>query len=70
MKTIAGHIARMEVPIPKKNREPFFQAWGKATRNFANAWRLGVPFMPLRQPMGGHGNPRKEHPLPRGAERK
>ena len=70
MKTIEGHIVRMEVPVSARSRAPFFLAWGNATRNFARSWRMVAPFMPLRQPVGGHGNPRKEHPLPRDTERK
>lgn len=70
MKTLTGHIVRMGIPAPSRYREPFFQAWRRATRKFANVWKLAAPFMPLRQPMGGHGNPRKEHPLPRDTERK
>lgn len=64
MKTMGGHIVRLELPNARKAHAPFFLSLEKVPRHFSKLWKMPAPFLPLRQPMGGHGNPRKEHPMP------
>jgi hypothetical protein len=61
MKTLIGHLWGQGVPGIGNRRGRFFQGLGKPDLHFSKPWKIATPFKPLRQPVGGHGNFRKEH---------
>ena len=65
MKTLFGHLAKLGFPNLGKFHQRFFQGLEKTPQSSSKLGNTPTPFVPLRQPMGGHGNPRKEHPAPR-----
>ncbi|TAN39049.1 MAG: hypothetical protein EPN23_00625 [Verrucomicrobia bacterium] len=62
MKTLIGHLVGGGVPSVGSPQPRFFQGLEKRLQHSFHPWNAAVPFVPLRQPLGGHGNPRKEHP--------
>ena len=67
MKTLFGHIASIKFPSLGRFHQRFVQVLERTTRHTSKPWNAVIPFVPLRQPLGGHGNPRKEHPAPHRA---
>ena len=65
MKTLIGHVAGQGFPSQGKINQRFFPILVNGPHPSSIPWKASAPFTPLRQPMGGHGNPRKEHPAPR-----
>lgn len=62
MKTLTGHYAAQGLPNLGNLHPPFFQALEKDGLRFSKPWKTAAAkFLPLRQPLGGHGNFRKEH---------
>jgi len=61
MKTLIGHLWGQAVPSIGKAGSHFFQGLEKSGLHFSKPWKTTAPFTPLRQPVGGHGNFRKEH---------
>jgi hypothetical protein len=61
MKTLIGHLAGSGVPNLGRAHPSAFPIMGNGSHHDTKIWKTTAPFIPLRQPMGGHGNPRKEH---------
>ena len=61
MKTLIGHLAGLMVPRIGNVYPHFFQGLEKPSLHFSKPWKTTASFAPLRQPVGGHGNFRKEH---------
>ena len=61
MKTLIGHLAGSGVPKIGKANPHFLQTLENGEPHGSKPWKTTAPFTPLRQPVGGHGNFRKEH---------
>ncbi len=61
MKTLLGHLAGPGGPRVGKANPHFFQGLEKTSLHVSKPWKTTAPFTPLRQPVGGHGNFRKDH---------
>jgi hypothetical protein len=61
MKTLIGHLPGPGVPNFGRAHPIFFQGMDYGAPHFPKPQKTTAPFTTLRQPMGGHGNPRKEH---------
>ena len=62
MKTLIGHLAGIGVPnLGRAHPLAFQPPTENSPQHLPKPWKTTAPFTPLRQPLGGHGNFRKEH---------
>ena len=62
MKTLIGRLSGPGVPnLGRAHPAAFPSATGSNQHYPSKPLSLTAPFTPLRQPISGHGNPRKEH---------
>jgi len=62
MKTLVGHLSGPAAPNLGRANPQFLHRLAHGSPRSFRTLNTPAPFVPLRQPMGGHGNPRKEHP--------
>ena len=61
MRTLIGHLGNGGGSSSGKGHQHFYQGLESGAQRWSKPWKTAAPFTPLRQPMAGHGNPRKEH---------
>ena len=63
MKTLLGHLSGQGAPNLGHVNPHFLRTMEHGPQSMARSNKSPPPFLPLRQPLGGHGNVRKEHPV-------